>query len=116
MIEAVGLGRRFGGRDVVDDVSFTVASGEVVGFLGPNGAGKTTTMRMLLGLLRPSSGSARLGRPVGYLPELFAAYDALSVRSYLAFMAKVKATPPADVDRVLAAAAIGDLAARPVGR
>ena len=56
MIVADRLSRQFGGRVAVDDVSFTVTNGEVVGFLGPNGAGKTTRMRLLLGLLRPSDG------------------------------------------------------------
>jgi len=116
MIEAAGLSRSFGGRQAVDGVSFSVAPGEVVGFLGPNGAGKTTTMRMLLGLLRPSSGTARIDGRVGYLPEGFAAYDALSVRSYLAFCAKVKKVARHDITRVMGAARIDDLARRPVSR
>ena len=70
MIEAQRLTRRFGGRDVVRDVSFTVAAGEVVGFLGPNGAGKTTTLRLLLGLLRAHAGRVVATGPVGYLPEV----------------------------------------------
>ena len=116
MIEARGLTRRFGGREVVRDVSFTVSPGEVVGFLGPNGAGKTTTMRMLLGLLRPHGGSARVDGPIGYLPEQFSAYDALSVRSYLRFMATAKKVDRAEVDRGLEATGVADLAGRPVGR
>jgi len=116
VIEAVGLCRHFGGRQVVSDVSLTVVPGEVVGFLGPNGAGKTTVIRMLLGLLRPSEGRAAIERPVGYLPEVFAAYDALSVESYLRFMARMKAVPPADVPRVIGEAGLDGLARRPVGR
>jgi len=85
-----GLCRSFGGRPVVRNVSFSVGPGEVVGCLGPNGAGKTTTMRLLLGLLRPSGGAARLGGPAGYLPEVFAAYDGLSVRAYLRFIRATK--------------------------
>src|SRR3954465_13812637 len=63
-IEVSGLTKRFGEVLAVDDLSFTVDEGRVVGFLGPNGAGKTTTLRMLLGLVRPSAGGATvLGRP-----------------------------------------------------
>ena len=64
-IEVSGLVKRFGGKTVVDNVSMSVAEGEIVGFLGPNGSGKTTTIRMLMGLIEPTSGSARvLGRPM----------------------------------------------------
>ena len=59
-IVANGLTRRFGNFTAVDQVSFSVRSGEIFGFLGPNGAGKTTTIRMLTGLLRPSEGTARV--------------------------------------------------------
>ena len=59
MIEAVGLTKQYGGRSVVDEVSFTLEPGTVTGFLGPNGAGKTTTMRMITGLVPATSGSAR---------------------------------------------------------
>lgn len=116
MIEARALTRRFGGREVVRDVSFRVEPGEVVGFLGPNGAGKTTTMRMLLGLLRPDGGEAAVDGPVGFLPETFVGYDALSVRSYLAFIGAMKRATTDDVDRVAAAAGVSDLLQRPVGR
>jgi ABC-type branched-subunit amino acid transport system ATPase component len=60
-VELSGLTKRFGSLTAVDDLSFTVAPGRVTGFLGPNGAGKTTTLRMLLGLVRPTSGSATIG-------------------------------------------------------
>lgn len=116
MIEAAGLSRRFGGRDAVKEVSFSVQPGEVVGFLGPNGAGKTTTIRMLLGLLRPSSGNAQVDRPVGYMPEIFSAYDALSVDSYLTFIAHLKKVDEADVARVMKAARVDGIAPRPLGR
>jgi ABC-2 type transport system ATP-binding protein len=66
VVETVGLSRRFGERLAVDGLSLTVRRGEVYGFLGPNGAGKTTTLRMLLGLVRPTAGRARvLGHPPG---------------------------------------------------
>ena len=116
MIEARGLTRSFGGREVVRDVSFAVAPGEVVGVLGPNGAGKTTTVRMLLGLIRPSSGEAHLGGRCGYLPEVFAAYDALTTRAYLRFMARVKCVGRDEVDRAASRAGVADLLQRPVGR
>ena len=117
MIRADGLARSFGGNPAVRDVSFEVAPGEVVGFLGPNGAGKTTTLRMLLGLLRPSAGTAETTRPVGYLPETFEGYGGLSVASYLAFWCRIKdldrgaAIPPA-VD----ATDLGELLGRPLRR
>ena len=116
MIEARSLTKRFGGRSAVEDISLVVPPGEVVGFLGPNGAGKSTTMRMLLGLLRPTSGEAAIDGAIGYLPEAFAAYDGLTVRAYLRFMARVKRTEQADVDRVLAATDTAALATRPFGR
>src|SRR5213594_4315555 len=101
--------KRFDGVTAVDSVSFAVDPGEVVGFLGPNGAGKTTTMRMLLGILRPTSGEAAVDGPVGYVPEGFAAYEALSVRSYLRFVTRVKRVPADDADRAMAAAGVADL-------
>jgi ABC-2 type transport system ATP-binding protein len=116
MIEARQLSKRFGGREAVSGVSFAVAPGEVVGFLGPNGAGKTTVMRLLLGLLRPNAGSASIEGPAGYLPELFVAYDALSVGSYLRFMARMKAVSLDEVPRAMDASGCGPLAIRPVGR
>jgi ABC-2 type transport system ATP-binding protein len=116
VIEARALTRRFGGREVVHGVSFRVEPGEVVGFLGPNGAGKTTTMRMLLGLLRPDGGDAGVDGPVGFLPETFVGYDALSVRGYLAFIGGMKRASADEVDRVAAAAGVADLLRRPIVR
>jgi ABC-2 type transport system ATP-binding protein len=114
VIEASGLTKTFGGRTAISDVSFRVEPGEVVGFLGPNGAGKTTTMRILLGTLRPDEGTANVVRPVGYVPETFAAYDALSVRSYLSFIATLKRAD--GIDDAMERAGISDLAGRPVQR
>jgi ABC-2 type transport system ATP-binding protein len=116
VIEAAGLARSFAGRPAVRDASFAVARGEIVGFLGPNGAGKTTTIRMLLGVLRPDAGSARIDGTTGYLPELFAAYDALTVAAYLRFLARMKQVDRDDVDRVMAATDLTDLSGRPVTR
>ena len=98
---AEDLTRLFGNFVAVDHVSFNVEAGEVVGYLGPNGSGKTTTIRMLLGLLRPSAGSARvLGYDVvrqselvrqnsGYMSQKFALYHELTVEENLAFYAGV---------------------------
>ncbi len=100
-IETIHLTKRFGDFTAVDRVSFAVRAGEVVGYLGPNGSGKTTTIRMLLGLLQPSDGEARvLGfdirsqaeavRPlVGYMSQKFALYEDLTMRENLDFYAGV---------------------------
>src|SRR5262245_50382315 len=110
MIQVEGLTRRFavpGGEVVaVDDLSFTVARGEVYGLLGPNGAGKTTTLRMLLGLLRPSAGGATIEgfssveapdevkRRVGLVSTSAGLYPHLSVREMLLFFADLYGVPP----------------------
>jgi ABC-2 type transport system ATP-binding protein len=114
VIEAAGLTKRFGRRLAISDVSFEVHPGEVVGFLGPNGAGKTTTMRVLLGTLRPDAGTVDVSRPVGYMPEDFEAYDALSVRSYLGFIGRMKDVD--GVDDAMERAGVSGLAKRPVSR
>lgn len=102
MIEARGLSKRYGDVVAVDDVSFSVGKGEVVGFLGPNGAGKTTTMRMLTGFIPPTDGTAVIAghdifedpiaarRAVGYLPETPPLYPEMSVTAYLTYVARIK--------------------------
>ncbi len=107
-IVAEGLTRRFGDFTAVDDVSFTIARGEIFGFLGSNGCGKTTTMKMLTGLLPATSGHATLlGRPVdaadletrrrvGYMSQSFSLYGELTVRGNLALHAKLFRLPSAD--------------------
>jgi ABC-2 type transport system ATP-binding protein len=106
-LEVYDLVKRFDGFTAVDHVSFEVARGEVVGYLGPNGSGKTTTMRVLLGLLRPTSGTVRvLGlditraaervRPrLGYMSQKFALYEDLTVRENLVFYAGLYGLRPA---------------------
>ncbi len=101
VIQTNGLSKRFGNFTAVDRVSFTVRTGEVVGYLGPNGSGKTTTIRMLLGLLRPSGGEAQvlgydivrqseeIRQQVGYMSQKFALYHELTVSENLAFYAGV---------------------------
>lgn len=102
MIEVEGLTRRYGDFVAVDNVSFTVERGEVVGFLGPNGAGKSTTMRMLCGCIGATAGRARVGgvdvqdapsdakRRIGYLPEVPPLYPAMEVEAYVAFAAELR--------------------------
>ncbi|XSG83874.1 MAG: ABC transporter ATP-binding protein [Methylohalobius sp. ZOD2] len=102
MIQVENLHKRFGDAVAVDDVSFTIQPGEVVGFLGPNGAGKTTTMRMLTGFLRPDQGRVRIFAEdmqrtprraktrLGYLPEGAPAYGEMTPRAFLDFIARVR--------------------------
>ena len=102
MIEVENLTRRFGAKKAVDDVSFSVSKGEVLGFLGPNGAGKSTTMRMITGFLAPTSGRVRVcgfsiadqplevKRRVGYLPESAPSWPDMTVLGFLEFAARVR--------------------------
>ncbi len=92
------LTRRFGDKIAVDDVSFALPAGEVVGLLGPNGAGKSTTIRMAMGLLDPDAGSITWGgvpaaqldrRRVGYLPEQIGVYDRMTVGAHIAFFTEL---------------------------
>lgn len=109
MIDVRNLTKSFGERIAVDDVSFTVDRGEVVGFLGPNGAGKTTTMRILTGFLAPTKGSVRVAgfdllresiearRRIGYLPEQNPLPPEMRVGDYLRFRARLKGVPASEV-------------------
>jgi ABC-2 type transport system ATP-binding protein len=98
MLELRGLTRRYGDLVALDDVSFTVAEGQMFGFVGPNGAGKTTTMRIVLGVLEPDRGEVRWrGRPVdaetrrrfGYMPEERGLYPKMRVRDQLEYFARL---------------------------
>jgi len=121
LLEADLLGKQFGTFTAVDDVSFSVAAGEVVGMLGANGAGKTTTIRMLLGLLEPSSGGVRVlgGRPdrtarrrLGYVPQNMGLYPDLTVQENLEFSAGAYGVAPRQLSGSLAQTAgdlVGDL-------
>ena len=110
LIEIEGLTKRFGSFTAVDNVSFNVARGEVLGFLGPNGAGKSTTMKMLAGFVTPTSGTARIcghdvqdepvaaRRLLGFLPEGAPTYPEMTVLSFLRFVARIRGYSGAEID------------------
>ncbi|MBL8896207.1 MAG: ABC transporter ATP-binding protein [Planctomycetes bacterium] len=110
MIEIQGLSRRFGAVLAVSELDLSIARGEIFGFLGPNGAGKTTTLRMLCGLLRPSSGTIRIGgldlaaapaavrRLLAFAPDTPPLYEYLSVREHLGFVASLYGLSAAERD------------------
>src|SRR3954467_12273515 len=118
-IDLQSVSKRYGSKNIIHDVSFSVQKGEIVGFLGPNGAGKTTTMRMIAGFTTATSGritvagydmatqNSDAARSLGYLPEQPPLYDVLEVSAYLRFVAKVKGIPSASIaaelDRVIQA-------------
>jgi ABC-2 type transport system ATP-binding protein len=125
MIEVQGLTKYFGRLAAINNISFTVQTGSVVGFLGPNGAGKTTTMRMLTCYTPPSSGSIRIlgmdalsdsmkiRRNLGYLPENVPLYDWMRVCSYLDFVCRAKGVPSgnrkAEIERVSSSVGLDDV-------
>ncbi|MGH7051898.1 MAG: ATP-binding cassette domain-containing protein, partial [Acetobacteraceae bacterium] len=102
LIEIRGLTKRFGSFTAVDNVSFRLERGEVLGFLGPNGAGKTTTMRMIAGFVMPTAGSASIAghdvqrepvaarRALGFLPEGAPTYPEMTVEGFLRFTARIR--------------------------
>lgn len=113
MIQVSGLSKKYVNYVAVDNISFSVDKGDIVGFLGPNGAGKTTTMRVLTGFLPPTAGKVTVAgfdvfeqpfevkRRIGYLPEAPPLYPEMTVIGYLTFVARLKAIPNAEVsDRV----------------
>lgn len=130
MISVEGVSKRYGHVTAVDQLSFAVQRGEVVGFLGPNGAGKTTTMRMITGTLQPDEGSVQLDgasvsddpmsakRRIGYLPEANPLYDELIVAEYLEYVAELRGLSPEETRSGLADAVeetdIGDVFYRPI--
>jgi ABC-2 type transport system ATP-binding protein len=131
VIEVSHLSKRFGTTVAVDDVSFEVRSGEVLGFLGPNGAGKTTTMRILTCYLMPDSGSATIAgfdiledslevrKRVGYLPESAPLYQDMDVISYLQFVAEVRGIPHEErkkrIEKMVDVCGLGNVIGRGVG-
>lgn len=106
MIEIRNLSKRYGALTAVNDISFSVGAGQVLGFLGPNGAGKSTTMKMITGFLAPTSGSVSVcGHDVetqplaakacmGYLPEGAPSYGEMTVRGFLEFIAEIRGLSP----------------------
>lgn len=102
MIKVEQLVKKFGLRTAVDDVSFSVEKGTVLGFLGPNGAGKTTTIRMIAGYLPPTSGTVEVNgidvtvnpvaaqKQIGYMPENTPLYDEMTVQGFLSFLAEIR--------------------------
>ncbi len=130
MIEAEGLEKRFGPVVAVDDVSLTVARGEVLGFLGPNGAGKSTTMKMIAGYLTPTRGTARLcghdvlddpiavKRRLGYLPEGAPTYPDMTVTAFLDWVAAVRGFRGSDrrsrVERAIGLTSLHDVLYYPI--
>ncbi len=132
MIEVEHLTKAYNGRKAVDDISFRVEKGEILGFLGPNGAGKTTTMRILTCYMPATDGTARVAgfdvfenslevrKRIGYLPENPPLYPEMTVQSYLHFVAKIKGTPSAQrktqVEDAMDRCSITDVRDRIIGK
>ncbi|MEM7716169.1 MAG: ABC transporter ATP-binding protein [Cyanobacteria bacterium P01_A01_bin.68] len=116
MIEVEHLNKVYGSTSAIEDVTFNVEEGEILGFLGPNGAGKTTTMRILTGYLPATSGTARIAgfdvhedslavrQKIGYLPENPPLYPEMSVQGFLFFVARIKGISAGDRKSKVAAA------------
>src|SRR3954451_9143225 len=132
MIQVEGLTKRYARHIAVDDISFSVAKGDIVGFLGPNGAGKTTTMRVLTCFMPPSKGKATVAgydvfekpmevkKRIGYLPESPPLYPEMEVGDYLAFVGRLKGIASTDlkrrVDEVSERCAIADVKQRLISK
>ena len=132
MIKVEGLTKRYARTVAVDNISFEVEKGQIVGFLGPNGAGKTTTMRVLTCFLPPTSGTANVAgfdvvehpmevkRRIGYLPETPPVYPEMEVAEYLTFVGQLKGISSRDikgrVNDVMGRCAIGDVRDRLIGK
>ena len=131
MISLSGVTKRYGAATAVQDLSFTVSSGETLGLLGQNGAGKTTTLNIITGYLAPTSGDVRVGdydlltqprqakRLIGYLPEQPPLYDEMTVESYLRFVCRLRLVVEADIARhvrdIAAQTNLSDVLGRRVG-
>jgi ABC-2 type transport system ATP-binding protein len=132
MIKVEGLTKRYARTVAVDNISFEVEKGQIVGFLGPNGAGKTTTMRVLTCFLPPTSGTASVAgfdvlenpmevkKRIGYLPETPPLYPEMEVDEYLTFVGRLKGISSGDirrkVDEVTGRCAIGDVRTKLIGK
>ena len=131
MISLSGVTKRYGAATAVQDLSFTVNSGETLGLLGQNGAGKTTTLNIITGYLAPTSGDVRVGdydlltqarqakRLIGYLPEQPPLYDEMTMESYLRFVCRLRLVVEADIARhvrdIAAQTNLSDVLGRRVG-
>jgi gliding motility-associated transport system ATP-binding protein len=132
MIKVEGLTKRYARNVAVDNISFEVAKGGIVGFLGPNGAGKTTTMRVLTCFLPPTSGTASVAgfdvleqplevkKRIGYLPETPPLYPEMEVVEYLSFVGRLKGIASADIgsriDQVIEQCVLGDYRTKLIGK
>ena len=128
VVEIRGVSRRFGDVRAVDNLTLSLGTGEIMGFLGANGAGKTTTIKMLLGLIRPTSGTvsvlggdpsdAKVRAKIGYMPEIAYYYPYLNARELLAFYGGLCGmdgkTIRARTDELLATVGLADAAKRPL--
>jgi len=128
VIEATNLVKRYGPHTAVDNASFTIERGEIVGFLGPNGAGKSTTMNILSGYLSSTEGTVTVDgmnilehpmeakKKIGYLPENPPLYPEMTVREYLRFAGEIKKVPseelPSRMERIMQTVGIQDVAGR----
>lgn len=126
VLELAGLTKRFGAVSAVDDLTARIEPGQVTGFLGPNGAGKTTSLRMLLGLVRPTSGTATIGgrafadldsplQTVGAALEASSFHPGRSAANHLKVYARAASLPATRVDEVLGLVGLADVAGRRVG-
>jgi len=131
MIEVRDLTKKYGDRVAVDNISFSVKRGEILGFLGQNGAGKTTTMKILTGFMAATSGNAKVAgfdvfdqplevkRRIGYLPENPPLYNELLVSEYLSFVADLRGVPKAQkaqkIDKVIGLCQLGEVRKRLIG-
>jgi len=132
LISVENLTKRYAAKTAIENVSFKVNSGEILGFLGPNGAGKTTTMRIIVGYMPASEGSVRVDgfevfdnpldvrRRIGYLPENPPLYLEMTVTGYLRFVAKIKGVPKerldSEVTRVMERVSVSDVKERIIGK
>jgi ABC-2 type transport system ATP-binding protein len=132
MIKVEGLTKRYARKVAVDNISFQVEKGQIVGFLGPNGAGKTTTMRVLTCFLPPTSGGAHVAgfdvleqpmevkKRIGYLPENPPVYPDMEVHEYLEFVGRIKGIPSGDltkrVNEVCEKTAVADVRKTMIGK
>ena len=132
MITVENLTKRYATKTAIENVSFQVEKGEILGFLGPNGAGKTTTMRIVVGFMPASDGTVRVDgfdvfenpldvrRRIGYLPENPPLYPEMTVAGYLRFVAKIKGVPKekigAEVKRVMERVSITDVQERIIAK